>query len=163
MFYFLSWWINTILLSDFWWFFCAGSTSCTDPIKHQRKWMESVAGKRRKREQWICERRVSLRWILILSSVCLPLRPPPRSASMVDMRGEEEAVLRPHSQARHELMHSQYSRMKEEEDHWQDVSVASSACFWFTVNLCWTESLFLHRMEIFLFWLMEWKVFIQQE
>ncbi|XP_037315738.2 LIM and calponin homology domains-containing protein 1-like isoform X3 [Pungitius pungitius] len=45
------------------------------------------------------------------------------SVSMVDMRGEEEAAaaaLQPHSQARHELMHDQYNRMKEEDDHWQD-------------------------------------------
>ncbi|XP_069557797.1 LIM and calponin homology domains-containing protein 1 isoform X8 [Brachyistius frenatus] len=45
---------------------------------------------------------------------------PFRSVSMIDMRGEEEAILRPHGQVRHELMHNQYNRMKEEEDHWQD-------------------------------------------
>ncbi|XP_042273958.1 LIM and calponin homology domains-containing protein 1-like isoform X7 [Thunnus maccoyii] len=44
----------------------------------------------------------------------------PQSVSMIDMRGEEEAILQPHSQVRHELMHNQYNRMKEEEDHWQD-------------------------------------------
>lgn len=44
---------------------------------------------------------------------------------MIDMRGEEEATLHPHSQVRHELMHNQYNRMKEEEDHWQDVSFSS--------------------------------------
>lgn len=43
---------------------------------------------------------------------------------MIDMRGEEEAMLQPHSQVRHELMHNQYNKMKEEEDHWQDVSVS---------------------------------------
>ncbi|XP_035810759.2 LIM and calponin homology domains-containing protein 1 isoform X10 [Amphiprion ocellaris] len=43
-----------------------------------------------------------------------------RSVSMIDMRGEEEGVLQPHSQVRHELMHNQYNKMKEEEDHWQD-------------------------------------------
>ncbi|XP_050928506.1 LIM and calponin homology domains-containing protein 1 isoform X5 [Lates calcarifer] len=43
-----------------------------------------------------------------------------QSVSMIDMRGEEEAILQPHSQVRHELMHNQYNRMKEEEDHWQD-------------------------------------------
>ncbi|XP_049897761.1 LIM and calponin homology domains-containing protein 1-like isoform X5 [Epinephelus moara] len=43
-----------------------------------------------------------------------------RSVSMIDMRGEEEAILQPHSQVRHELMHNQYNRMKEEDDHWQD-------------------------------------------
>ncbi|XP_069387343.1 LIM and calponin homology domains-containing protein 1 isoform X13 [Paralichthys olivaceus] len=43
-----------------------------------------------------------------------------RSVSMIDMRGEDEAVLQPHSQVRHELMHNQYNTMKEEEDHWQD-------------------------------------------
>ncbi|XP_030001030.1 LIM and calponin homology domains-containing protein 1 isoform X7 [Sphaeramia orbicularis] len=43
-----------------------------------------------------------------------------RSMSMIDMRGEEEAMLQPHSQVRHELMHNQYNRMKEDEDHWQD-------------------------------------------
>ncbi|XP_034738879.1 LIM and calponin homology domains-containing protein 1-like isoform X11 [Etheostoma cragini] len=45
---------------------------------------------------------------------------PLRSVSMIDMRGEEEAILQPHSQVRHELMHNQYNRMKEEDDHWQD-------------------------------------------
>uniref|UniRef100_A0AAQ5ZSU7 LIM and calponin homology domains 1b n=1 Tax=Amphiprion ocellaris TaxID=80972 RepID=A0AAQ5ZSU7_AMPOC len=45
---------------------------------------------------------------------------PFRSVSMIDMRGEEEGVLQPHSQVRHELMHNQYNKMKEEEDHWQD-------------------------------------------
>uniref|UniRef100_A0A3P8TVJ4 LIM and calponin homology domains 1 n=1 Tax=Amphiprion percula TaxID=161767 RepID=A0A3P8TVJ4_AMPPE len=43
-----------------------------------------------------------------------------RSVSMIDMRGEEEGVMQPHSQVRHELMHNQYNKMKEEEDHWQD-------------------------------------------
>ncbi|XP_035860418.1 LIM and calponin homology domains-containing protein 1 isoform X9 [Sander lucioperca] len=43
-----------------------------------------------------------------------------RSVSMIDMRGEEEAISQPHSQVRHELMHNQYNRMKEEDDHWQD-------------------------------------------
>lgn len=55
-------------------------------------------------------------------SVFLP--PPSRSVSMIDMRGEEEASLQPHSQVRHELMHNQYNKMKEEDDHWQDVSVS---------------------------------------
>ncbi|XP_051809962.1 LIM and calponin homology domains-containing protein 1 isoform X4 [Acanthochromis polyacanthus] len=45
---------------------------------------------------------------------------PATSVSMIDMRGEEEGVLQPHSQVRHELMHNQYNKMKEEEDHWQD-------------------------------------------
>ncbi|CAK6976143.1 LIM and calponin homology domains-containing protein 1-like isoform X2, partial [Scomber scombrus] len=44
----------------------------------------------------------------------------PQSVSMIDMRSEEEAMLQPHSQVRHELMHNQYNRLKEEEDHWQD-------------------------------------------
>ncbi|CAG04662.1 unnamed protein product, partial [Tetraodon nigroviridis] len=42
------------------------------------------------------------------------------SVSMIDMRAEEETLLQPHSQVRHELMHNQYNKMKEEEDHWQD-------------------------------------------
>ncbi|XP_067373953.1 LIM and calponin homology domains-containing protein 1-like isoform X14 [Channa argus] len=45
---------------------------------------------------------------------------PLRSMSMSDMRGEEETILLPHSQMRHEMMHNQYNRMKEDEDHWQD-------------------------------------------
>uniref|UniRef100_A0AAX7VNW5 LIM and calponin homology domains 1b n=1 Tax=Astatotilapia calliptera TaxID=8154 RepID=A0AAX7VNW5_ASTCA len=50
-----------------------------------------------------------------------PLRNPVnKSVSMIDMRGEEEATLQPHSQVRHERMHNQYNKMKEEEDHWQD-------------------------------------------
>lgn len=39
---------------------------------------------------------------------------------MIDMRNEEDTMLPPHSQVRHELMHGQYTRMKEEESHWQD-------------------------------------------
>lgn len=39
------------------------------------------------------------------------------------MRDEDEAALQPHSQLRHERMHNQYNRMREEENHWQDVSV----------------------------------------
>lgn len=42
---------------------------------------------------------------------------------MIDMRDEDEAALRPHSQLRHERMHNQYNRMREDENHWQDVSV----------------------------------------
>ena len=65
-------------------------------------------------------------------SLCLSLSLPPsfslcllpRSVSMIDMRGEDEGLLQPHSQVRHELMHNQYNMMKEEEDHWQDVSVS---------------------------------------
>ncbi|XP_066504772.1 LIM and calponin homology domains-containing protein 1 isoform X3 [Hoplias malabaricus] len=45
---------------------------------------------------------------------------PFRSMSMIDMRSEEESLLSPHSQVRHELMHGQYNRMKEDESHWQD-------------------------------------------
>ncbi|XP_036406809.1 LIM and calponin homology domains-containing protein 1-like isoform X3 [Megalops cyprinoides] len=44
----------------------------------------------------------------------------PESVSMIDMRCEEEVFLQPHSQVRHELMHNQYNRLREEEDHWQD-------------------------------------------
>ncbi|XP_062249809.1 LIM and calponin homology domains-containing protein 1-like isoform X2 [Platichthys flesus] len=43
-----------------------------------------------------------------------------QSVSMIDMRGEDEGILQPHSQVRHELMHNQYNMMKEEDDHWQD-------------------------------------------
>ncbi|XP_035283519.1 LIM and calponin homology domains-containing protein 1-like [Anguilla anguilla] len=42
------------------------------------------------------------------------------SVSMIDVRYEEEGIQHPHSQARHELMHNQYNRLREEEDHWQD-------------------------------------------
>ncbi|KAL1261421.1 hypothetical protein QQF64_006686, partial [Cirrhinus molitorella] len=44
----------------------------------------------------------------------------PESVSMIDMRSEEDSMLLPHSQVRHELMHNQYNKLKEEEDHWQD-------------------------------------------
>lgn len=47
------------------------------------------------------------------------------------MRGEEEAILQPHSQVRHELMHNQYNRLKEEDSHWQDVSVWPILCNFF--------------------------------
>ncbi|XP_007551051.1 LIM and calponin homology domains-containing protein 1 isoform X7 [Poecilia formosa] len=45
---------------------------------------------------------------------------PCRSLSMIDMRGENEAILQPHSHIRHELMHNQYNRIKEDENHWQE-------------------------------------------
>ncbi|XP_035387859.1 LIM and calponin homology domains-containing protein 1 isoform X3 [Electrophorus electricus] len=45
---------------------------------------------------------------------------PFRSMSMIDMRNEDDVMLPAHSPVRHELMHSQYNRMKEEESHWQD-------------------------------------------
>lgn len=43
---------------------------------------------------------------------------------MIDMRDEEEDVdsLSLHSQARHESLHNQYNKLKEDEDQWQDVS-----------------------------------------
>ncbi|XP_047672110.1 LIM and calponin homology domains-containing protein 1a isoform X8 [Tachysurus fulvidraco] len=45
-----------------------------------------------------------------------------RSVSLIDMRDEEEDVdsLSPHSQTRHEGLHNQYNKAKEEEDQWQD-------------------------------------------
>ncbi|XP_060772518.1 LIM and calponin homology domains-containing protein 1a isoform X3 [Neoarius graeffei] len=44
------------------------------------------------------------------------------SISLIDMRDEEEDVdsLSPHGQTRHERLHNQYNKLKEEEDHWQD-------------------------------------------
>lgn len=43
--------------------------------------------------------------------------------SMFDMRCEEEAILQPHSQSRHEHLHNEYNKLREEEDdEWQDVS-----------------------------------------
>ncbi|XP_075904154.1 LIM and calponin homology domains-containing protein 1-like isoform X7 [Nelusetta ayraudi] len=45
---------------------------------------------------------------------------PFRSVSMIDMRDEDEAALRPHSQLRHERMHNQYNRIREEDNHWQN-------------------------------------------
>ncbi|XP_059409820.1 LIM and calponin homology domains-containing protein 1-like isoform X6 [Carassius carassius] len=44
------------------------------------------------------------------------------SMSLIDMRDEEDemAYLRPHSQSRHEHLHNQYNKLKEEEDQWQD-------------------------------------------
>ncbi len=44
--------------------------------------------------------------------------------SLIDIRDEEDdmAFLRPHSQSRHENLHNQYNKLKEEEGEWQDVS-----------------------------------------
>ncbi|KAK3507489.1 hypothetical protein QTP70_027016 [Hemibagrus guttatus] len=44
------------------------------------------------------------------------------SISLIDMRDEEEDVdsLSSHSQTRHERLHNQYNKLKEEEDQWQD-------------------------------------------
>lgn len=74
----------------------------------------------------------------IIHILCLSLSPSShRSVSMIDMRGEEEAVLQPHSQVRHELMHNQYNKMKEEDDHWQDVSVLDLCVLFFYFFLDW--------------------------
>ncbi|XP_054886549.1 LIM and calponin homology domains-containing protein 1-like isoform X3 [Poeciliopsis prolifica] len=51
---------------------------------------------------------------------CLGRCLPATSLSMIDMRGENEAILQPHSHIRHELMHNQYNRIKEDENHWQE-------------------------------------------
>ncbi|XP_072526839.1 LIM and calponin homology domains-containing protein 1-like isoform X2 [Salminus brasiliensis] len=46
---------------------------------------------------------------------------PPTSVSLIDMRDEEEVdTLSPHSQLRHERLHNQYNKLREEEDQWQD-------------------------------------------
>ncbi|TSO98540.1 LIM and calponin homology domains-containing protein 1 [Bagarius yarrelli] len=47
---------------------------------------------------------------------------PWKSISLIDMRDEEEDVdsLSPHSQTRHERLHNQYNKLREEEDQWQD-------------------------------------------
>lgn len=72
-------------------------------------------------------------WIIFLSldkcvtalvNVSLFLFVVQRSVSLIDMRDEEDelAYLRAHSQSRHEHLHNQYNKLKEEEDQWQDVS-----------------------------------------
>ncbi|KTG01494.1 hypothetical protein cypCar_00034266 [Cyprinus carpio] len=45
-----------------------------------------------------------------------------RSVSLIDMRDEEDelAYHQPHSQSRHEHLHNQYNKLREEEDQWQD-------------------------------------------
>ncbi|KAG2465944.1 LIMC1 protein, partial [Polypterus senegalus] len=43
-----------------------------------------------------------------------------RSVSMIDMRYDEEAILQPHSKARHEHLHNLHNLLREEEDKWQD-------------------------------------------
>uniref|UniRef100_A0A9J8BXQ2 LIM and calponin homology domains 1a n=1 Tax=Cyprinus carpio carpio TaxID=630221 RepID=A0A9J8BXQ2_CYPCA len=44
------------------------------------------------------------------------------SVSLIDMRDEEDelAYHQPHSQSRHEHLHNQYNKLREEEDQWQD-------------------------------------------
>ncbi|XP_034776827.2 LIM and calponin homology domains-containing protein 1a isoform X7 [Acipenser ruthenus] len=42
------------------------------------------------------------------------------SVSMIDMRCEDEAILQPHSKARHEHLHDLHNRLLEEDDKWQD-------------------------------------------
>ncbi|XP_041121527.1 LIM and calponin homology domains-containing protein 1-like isoform X3 [Polyodon spathula] len=42
------------------------------------------------------------------------------SMSMIDMRCEDEAILQPHSKARHEHLHDLHNRLLEEDDKWQD-------------------------------------------
>ncbi|XP_073198283.1 LIM and calponin homology domains-containing protein 1 isoform X20 [Lepidochelys kempii] len=45
---------------------------------------------------------------------------PFRSLSMFDMRCEDEAVMQPHSKARHEKLQHIHNQLKEDEDRWQD-------------------------------------------
>ncbi|KAK1175586.1 hypothetical protein AOXY_G257 [Acipenser oxyrinchus oxyrinchus] len=52
-------------------------------------------------------------------STLLPVRAA-RSVSMIDMRCEDEAILQPHSKARHEHLHDLHNRLLEEDDKWQD-------------------------------------------
>ncbi|MGH0124340.1 UNVERIFIED_CONTAM: hypothetical protein FKN15_016144 [Acipenser sinensis] len=42
------------------------------------------------------------------------------SVSMIDMRCEDEAILQPHSKARHEHLHDLHNRLLEEDNKWQD-------------------------------------------
>ncbi|XP_065435832.1 LIM and calponin homology domains-containing protein 1 isoform X10 [Chrysemys picta bellii] len=42
------------------------------------------------------------------------------SVSMFDMRCEDEAVMQPHSKARHEKLQHIHNQLKEDEDRWQD-------------------------------------------
>lgn len=41
---------------------------------------------------------------------------------MNDMRTEEDGPTQPHSKARHEELHKIHSRLREDQDKWQDVS-----------------------------------------
>ncbi|XP_059577655.1 LIM and calponin homology domains-containing protein 1 isoform X9 [Alligator mississippiensis] len=45
---------------------------------------------------------------------------PFRSMSMFDMRCEDEAVMQPHSKARHEKLQNVHNQLKEDETRWQD-------------------------------------------
>nr|XP_009671713.1 PREDICTED: LIM and calponin homology domains-containing protein 1 isoform X3 [Struthio camelus australis] len=45
---------------------------------------------------------------------------PFRSMSMFDMRCEDEAVMQPHSKARHEKLQNIHNQLKEDETRWQD-------------------------------------------
>ncbi|XP_066514843.1 LIM and calponin homology domains-containing protein 1a isoform X5 [Hoplias malabaricus] len=46
---------------------------------------------------------------------------PLRSVSLIDMRDDEEVdSVSPHNQSRHESLHNQYNKLREEEDQWQD-------------------------------------------
>ncbi|XP_074922598.1 LIM and calponin homology domains-containing protein 1 isoform X2 [Chelonoidis abingdonii] len=45
---------------------------------------------------------------------------PFRSVSMFDMRCEDEAVMQPHSKARHEKLQHIHNQLKEDENRWQD-------------------------------------------
>lgn len=62
---------------------------------------------------------------------------------MIDMRGENESVLQPHSHVRHELMHNQYNRIKEDENHWQEVSVFKSSLPFFNHFVCRLAEVFV--------------------
>lgn len=53
-----------------------------------------------------------------------------RSVSMFDMRCEEEAVVQPHSKARHEKLQNIHNQLKEDETRWQDVSIRHCLQCW---------------------------------
>ncbi|XP_058888632.1 LIM and calponin homology domains-containing protein 1a isoform X3 [Acipenser ruthenus] len=74
-----------------------------------------------------CSQRDEEKWENIKKATHLVTRSPldrqqgvTRSVSMIDMRCEDEAILQPHSKARHEHLHDLHNRLLEEDDKWQD-------------------------------------------
>lgn len=66
---------------------------------------------------------------------------------MIDMRDEEDelAYHQPHSQSRHEHLHNQYNKLREEEDQWQDVSHTNPHKHMFNELTC---------ISMYIFWLL---------
>ncbi|MGH0187276.1 UNVERIFIED_CONTAM: hypothetical protein FKN15_033974 [Acipenser sinensis] len=87
------------------------------PVPASRQAWPSVAsrdGKPRRRPSWLDDD------LPPIYSHTASVSDDAESVSMIDMRCEDEAILQPHSKARHEHLHDLHNRLLEEDNKWQD-------------------------------------------